>query len=54
MPEIPDLEAIRSFFNERIAGVEITGVEVMITPVIRTGAAGFAAELTGNRFTGIE
>ena len=54
MPEIPDLEAIRSFFNERVVGVEITGVEVMITPVIRTGAADFAAELTGNRFTGIE
>jgi len=54
MPEIPDLEAIRSFFNDRIVGVEITGVEVMITPVIRTGAADFAAELTGNRFTGIE
>jgi len=54
MPEIPDLEAIRSFFNERIIGVEITGAEVMITPVIRTGAADFAAALTGNRFTGVE
>ncbi|MEX0749694.1 MAG: DNA-formamidopyrimidine glycosylase family protein [Dehalococcoidia bacterium] len=54
MPEIPDLEAIRSFFNERILDVEMTGAEVMITPVIRTGAADFAAELTGNRITGIE
>jgi len=54
MPEIPDLEAIRAFFNERILGVEITGVDVLIPYVIRTGAADFAAELTGNRFTAIE
>jgi formamidopyrimidine-DNA glycosylase len=54
MPEIPDLEAIRAFFNERILGVEITQAEAYIPYVIRTGAADFAAELTGNRFTGIE
>jgi formamidopyrimidine-DNA glycosylase len=54
MPEIPDLEAIRSFFNERVLGVEITGAEAVIPYVVRTGAADFAAELTGNRFEGIE
>lgn len=50
MPEIPDLEAIREYFNERIVGVEITQAEGLIPHVIRTGAADFAATLTGNRF----
>jgi formamidopyrimidine-DNA glycosylase len=50
MPEIPDLEAIRAFYNARIIGQEVTGVEVMIPAVIRTGATDFAAGLTGNRF----
>jgi formamidopyrimidine-DNA glycosylase len=50
MPEIPDLEAIRAFFNERIVGVEITQAEVLIPHVVRTGAADFAATLTNNRF----
>jgi formamidopyrimidine-DNA glycosylase len=50
MPEIPDLEAIRAFYNARIIGREITGVEVMIPVVVRTGATDFAASMTGNRF----
>ena len=50
MPEIPDLEAIREFFNERIVGDEITSAEALIPYVMRTGAADFAATLTGNRF----
>ena len=50
MPEIPDLEAIRAFYNARIVGQEVTGVEVMIPYVIRTGAADFVASMTGNRF----
>jgi formamidopyrimidine-DNA glycosylase len=50
MPEIPDLEAIRGFLNERIVGVEITGVEVLIPVVVRTGSADFIATLTNNRF----
>jgi formamidopyrimidine-DNA glycosylase len=50
MPEIPDLEAIRAFLNERITGVEITEAQALIPHVIRTGAADFSAELTGNRF----
>ena len=49
MPEIPDLEAIRAFFNERILGKEITQAEVLIPVVVRTGAADFAATMTGNR-----
>jgi formamidopyrimidine-DNA glycosylase len=50
MPEIPDLEAIRAFFNARIVGVEITEAQALIPHVIRTGAADFSATLTGNSF----
>ena len=50
MPEIPDLEAIRAFYNGRIIGQEVTGVEVMIPYVVRTSATDFAASMTGNRF----
>jgi formamidopyrimidine-DNA glycosylase len=49
MPEIPDLEAIRGFLNQRITGVEITRAEALIPHVIRTGGADFEATLTGNR-----
>ena len=49
MPEIPDLEAIRGFFNERIVGLEITEAEVTIPVVVRTGATDFVATMTGNR-----
>ncbi len=50
MPEIPDLEAIRAFLNERIVGVEITKAETYIPYIFRTPAAAVAAELSGNRF----
>jgi formamidopyrimidine-DNA glycosylase len=50
MPEIPDLEAIRGFLNERIVGVEITAAETPIPYIIRTPAADVVATLTGNRF----
>jgi len=48
MPEIPDLEAIRAFYNARIIGQEITRADVLIPYVIRTGATDFVAALTGN------
>jgi formamidopyrimidine-DNA glycosylase len=50
MPEIPDLEAIRSFYNARIIGQEVTAVEAVIPYIIRTGAADFEAGMVGNRF----
>ncbi len=50
MPEIPDLEAIRGFLNERIVGVEVTKAEALIPHVVRSGAGDFEAALTGNRF----
>ena len=43
-------EAIRAFLNERITGVEISGVDVFIPYVLRTPSADVAATLTGNRF----
>ncbi|MDE3096910.1 MAG: Fpg/Nei family DNA glycosylase [Chloroflexota bacterium] len=50
MPEIPDLEAIRAFLNERIVGVEITGAQTPIPYIFRTPAKDVAAGLIGNRF----
>jgi formamidopyrimidine-DNA glycosylase len=50
MPEIPDLEAIRDFLNERIPGVEVTSAQALIPYVFRSGARDFEATLTGNRF----
>jgi formamidopyrimidine-DNA glycosylase len=50
MPEIPDLEAIRAFLNERIVGVEIARAETAIPYIFRTPAKDVAAGLTGNRF----
>ncbi|MEX2245638.1 MAG: DNA-formamidopyrimidine glycosylase family protein [Dehalococcoidia bacterium] len=50
MPEIPDLEAIRAFLNERITGVAITRAEALIPHVIRTPRADLEAGLTDNRF----
>lgn len=49
MPEIPDLEAIRGFLNERIVGVEITQARALIPYILRVPAADFEATLTGNR-----
>jgi formamidopyrimidine-DNA glycosylase len=53
MPEIPDLEAIRDFLNERVLNIEITQAQAYIPHVVRTGAADFGAALTGNRFGAI-
>jgi formamidopyrimidine-DNA glycosylase len=50
MPEIPDLEAIRAFYNARIIGQEVVAVEAVIPYIIRTGAADFEAGMVGNRF----
>ncbi len=49
MPEIPDLEAIRAFLNERIVGAEVVQAKTFIPHVLRTGAQNFEASLTGNR-----
>lgn len=50
MPEIPDLEAIRGFFNRRIPGVAITETRVLIPVVVRSPRAEFERSLAGSRF----
>jgi formamidopyrimidine-DNA glycosylase len=50
MPEIPELEAIRDFFNEQIAGRVISEAEARIPVVFRTGAAPIRETLPSDSF----
>ena len=50
MPEVPDLEAIRAFFNRHIAGQTIERVDVPIPVVIRVPREEFVRLLTGDSF----
>lgn len=50
MPELPDLEAIRSFLNERLPGVRIEQAQALIPVVFRVPKADFQATLEGNTF----
>lgn len=51
MPEIPDLEVIKDFLNERIVGREIVRVDVPKPWIVRSIAADdFAADVRGRRF----
>jgi len=54
MPELPDLEAYRAFFNRRLPGVAIEEVTVRIPIVIRVPKDDFIAALTGNVFGEVE
>ncbi len=54
MPELPDLEAIRAFFNARISGLVIEGAQVRIPVVVRASREDFAHTLTGNVFDPVE
>jgi len=54
MPELPDLEAYRAFFNRRLPGVGIDAVAVRIPIVIRVPKDDFIAALTGNVFGEVE
>lgn len=54
MPELPDLEAYRAFFNRRLPGVAIDAVTVRIPIVIRVPKDDFIAALTGNVFGEVE
>lgn len=48
MPEVPDLEAIRKFFNRTISGKTIERVETFIPVVIRVPRDEFVRLLTGD------
>lgn len=50
MPEIPELEAIRGFFNEHIQGHAITSVETRIPFIFRTPASELRETLAGDTF----
>ena len=48
MPEVPDLEAIRKFFNRSIAGQSIERVDTFIPVVIRVPRDEFVRQMTGD------
>jgi len=48
MPEIPDLEAIRGFLNERLPGEKIERAEFLIPVVFRIPKESFVETLEGN------
>jgi formamidopyrimidine-DNA glycosylase len=50
MPEIPDLEAIRGFLNQRLPGTPIERAESLIPVVFRVPKEEFASTLEGNTF----
>jgi formamidopyrimidine-DNA glycosylase len=50
MPEIPDLEAIRGFLNERLPGVAVERAEFLIPVVFRVPKQDFVQTLEGNTF----
>ncbi len=50
MPEIPELEAIRGFLTEHLAGKTIAVVETRIPPVFRTPASELRETLPGDSF----
>jgi formamidopyrimidine-DNA glycosylase len=54
MPELPDLEAYRSYFNRRIVGVPIEEAAVLIPLVVRAPKEEFVAVLRGNAFGPLE
>ena len=50
MPEIPELEAIRSFFDEHLAGQAVVSVETRIPFIFRTPAKELRETLPGDTF----
>jgi formamidopyrimidine-DNA glycosylase len=47
MPELPDLEAIRGFLNQRIVGKVVQRADVLIPVVIRVPRDDYIARITG-------
>jgi formamidopyrimidine-DNA glycosylase len=50
MPEIPDLEAIRGFLNQRLPGVRVERAEALIPVVFRVPKDELVSSLTGAAF----
>jgi formamidopyrimidine-DNA glycosylase len=54
MPELPDLEAIRGFLNQRLPAARIERAEAIIPVVFRVPKADFAITLEGNVMRQVE
>src|SRR3990172_7593001 len=54
MPEIPDLEGYRAYFNRRLPGLKVETAAVTIPIVVRAPREEFAARLAGNVFGSVE
>ena len=50
MPEVPDLEAIRTFFNHRIVGETVERVDPVIPFLVRVPRDDFVRDVTGDTF----
>ena len=50
MPEVPDLEAIRTFFNHRIVGETVERVDPVIPFIVRVPRDEFVTSMTGDTF----
>ncbi|MBI2913668.1 MAG: Fpg/Nei family DNA glycosylase [Chloroflexi bacterium] len=54
MPEIPDLEGYRNYFNRRLPGLRVEAAEALIPWMIRTGGDDFARHMPGQVFRPVE
>ena len=50
MPEIPDLEGYRAYFNKRLPGVAVESAESIIPWIVRMGRDEFEARMKGQVF----
>jgi len=50
LPEVPDLEAIRTFFNHRIVGETVERVDPVIPFIVRVPRDEFVTSMTGDTF----
>ncbi len=54
MPEIPDLEGYRTYFNRRLPGLRVERAEAPIPWMVRTGGQEFEARMPGQVFRPLE
>jgi len=54
MPEIPDLEGYRAYFNRRLPGLKVVSVDMPIAWMIRAGREEFQERMQGQVFRPVE
>jgi formamidopyrimidine-DNA glycosylase len=54
MPEIPDLEGYRAYFNKRLPGLKVTEAEAPIAWIVRAGREEFLERMHGQVFRPVE